>query len=75
MYLFEGLFLEVVSDDIGRGMRVISRQNPRQLFLKLLFSKLKLVMRFNELSWTKIVTITIIVVSITKTVFILCRDV
>ena len=75
MYLFEGLFLEVVSDDIGRGMRVISRQNPGQLFLKLLFSEFKLVMRFNELSWTKIVTITIIVVSIAKTVFILCRDV
>ena len=70
-YWLKGLFLEAVSDNIGRGMGVIGSQHPSQLFLELLFSKLKLVVRFDELSWTKIVTLSIIIVSITKTIFIL----
>lgn len=70
-YLLKGLFLEVVSDNIGRGMGVVSRQHPGQLFLQLLFSELELVVRFDELSWTKIVTLSVIIFSITKTIFIL----
>ena len=71
MYLLEGLFLEVVSDNISRGMRIISCQDPSQLFLQLLLSELELIWRFDELSWAEIVTVNIIIVSITKTVFIL----
>ena len=70
-YWLKGLFLEAVSDNIGRGMGVIGGQHPSQLFLELLLSELELVMRFDELSWTKIVTLSIIIVSITKTIFIL----
>ena len=71
MYLLEGLFLEVVSDNISRGMRIISCQDPSQLFLQLLLSELELIWRFDELSWAEIVTVNIIIVSITKTIFIL----
>ena len=70
-YLFKGLFFEVVSDNISRGMGVISRQYPGQLLLQLLFSELKLVVRFDELSRTKVVTLGIIIFTISKTIFIL----
>ena len=69
--LLESLLLEVVSNNISWGMGVVSFQHPGELFLQLLLGEVQLISWFDKLPGPEIITINVIIVSISKAIFIL----